>query len=129
MRIITCISILVFISFFYCAAQENQHVALTAEDSVRTMIAALPEVREKDNIYDSLTNRVQRIVIKVTSPDSAIHFYQVQAGYEGGTRFNPHFYFYVDLVNEVIYIEDLDHGDRTTLAEWRARRSVPNNEK
>ncbi len=113
----------------YAAAQQNLRVTLSSEDSVRTMIEALPEVREKDNIYDSLTNRMQHIVIKIIPPDTAVPFYQVQAGYEGGTRFNPHFYFFVDLRNEVIFIEDLDHGDRTTLDQWRARRAPQSDQK
>jgi hypothetical protein len=109
--------------------QQKQQVLLTAEDSVKTLIESLPEVKEKDHVYDSLTNRVQNIIIKVTPPDSTLPYYHVEAGYQGNSRFQPHFYFYVDLVNNIIYIEDLDKGDRTTLEEWRARRKASNSQK
>ena len=112
-----------------CRAQHKQQVTLTAEDSVRNLIEALPEVKEKDHVYDSLTNRVQNIIIKITPPDSVVNMFHVEAGYQGGTRFQPHFYFYVDLVSNMIYIEDLDRGDRTTIEEWRARRSSPKTQK
>ena len=108
-------------------AQQKQQVPVTAEDSVKSIIAALPEVKAKDKVYDSLTNRVQNIIIKITPPDSAVSQYRVEAGYQGGTRFQPHFYFFVDLANDMIYIEDLDKGDRTTLDEWRNRRKVEKN--
>ena len=109
--------------------QQKQTVALTAEDSVRNLIEALPEVREKDHVYDSLTNRVQNIIIKITPPDSVVKMFHVEAGYQGNTRFQPHFYFFVDLPNNMIYIEDLDKGDRTTLDEWRARRRASKTQK
>lgn len=105
-------------------AQQKQQVVLTAEDSVRSIIEALPEVQAKNDVYDSLTNRMQRIVLKITPPDTVIPFYHVEAGYQGGSRFNPHFYFYVDLSNQMIYIEDMEQGDRTTLDEWRRRRQT-----
>lgn len=110
-------------------AQSRQQVALTAEDSVRNLVEALPEVREKDHVYDSLTNRMQNIIIKITPPDTVVPMYHVEAGYQGNTRFQPHFYFYVDLPNNMIYIEDLEHGDRTTLEEWRARRNASKSKK
>lgn len=112
----------------WCRGQQQQ-VVLTPEDSVRNLIESLPEVREKDHVYDSLTNRVQNIIIKITPPDSVVKMYHVEAGYQGNSRFQPHFYFYVDLINDMIYIEDLDRGDRTTLEEWRARRSSPKGQK
>ena len=124
------ISILFLIFFFvssWCRGQQKQQVLLTAEDSVRNMIEALPEVREKDHVYDSLTNRMQNIIIKITPPDTVLNMYHVEAGYQGNSRFQPHFYFYVDLINNMIYIEDLEKGDRTTLEEWRARRSAAKN--
>jgi hypothetical protein len=112
-----------------CRAQQKQRVTLTAEDSVRNLIEALPEVKEKDHVYDSLTNRVQNIIIKITPPDSVVNMYHVEAGYQGNSRFQPHFYFFVDLLNNMIYIEDLDRGDRTTIEEWRARRSSSKTQK
>jgi len=117
MLLLTC-SVLLTLA----AQAQHKGVALTAEDSVRSMIEALPEVKEKDHVYDSLTNRMQRIIIKITPPDSMVNYYYVEAGYQGNTRFQPHFYFYVDLANNMIYIEDWDHGDRTTLEQWRERR-------
>lgn len=116
-----CFSLL-FYGSFAGYGQQPQRVAMTGEDSVKSLIEALPEVKEKDHVYDSLTNRVQNIIIKITPPDEALHMYHVEAGYQGNNRFQPHFYFYVDLPNNMIYIEDLDKGDRTTLDEWRARR-------
>ncbi|WP_118972220.1 hypothetical protein [Taibaiella koreensis] len=118
-----------FITTSFCQAQQRQQVVLTAEDSVRNLIEALPEVREKDHVYDSLTNRRQNIIIRITPPDSAVAMYHVEAGYQGNNRFQPHFYFYVDLANNMIYIEDLERGDRTTLEEWRARRSRAKDQK
>jgi len=111
------------------SSQQRNQVLLTAEDSVRSLIESLPEVREKDHVYDSLTNRVQNIIIKITPPDSVVKMYHVEAGYQGNSRFQPHFYFYVDLSNNIIYIEDLDKGDRTTLEEWRARRKAAQGQK
>ena len=105
------------------ALAQNKGIALSGEDSVRSMIEALPEVKEKDHVYDSLTNRMQQIIIKITPPDSSVNYYYVEAGYQGNSRFQPHFYFYVDLPNNIIYIEDWDHGDRTTIDQWRQRRS------
>lgn len=112
---------------FVSRGQQKQQVPLTAEDSVRSIIAALPEVQAKDKVYDSLTNRMQNIIIKITPPDSAVTQYRVEAGYQGNTRFQPHFYFFVDLANDMIYIEDFDKGDRTTLEEWRNRRKAGKN--
>lgn len=110
-------------------AQQRQQVTLTAEDSVRNLIEALPEVKEKDHVYDSLTNRRQNIIIKITPPDSTVPMYHVEAGYQGTSRFQPHFYFYVDLPGNMIYIEDLERGDRTTIDEWRARRGQSKDKK
>jgi len=104
-------------------SQESQQVNLNAEDSVRSMILALPEVKAKDHIYDSITNRMQHILLHISSPDTVTHLYRVEAGYQGNNRFQPHFYFYVDLANRLIYIEDLQNGDRTTLDEWRRRKA------
>jgi hypothetical protein len=104
--------------------QQKQQVLMSAEDSVRNLIEALPEVKEKDHVYDSLTSRVQNIIIKITPPDSSLPYYHVEAGYQGNSRFQPHFYFYVDLPNNIIYIEDLDKGDRTTIEQWRERRKA-----
>lgn len=127
MRSICVLFLLLFSLSSY--GQQKQQVALTAEDSVRNLIEALPEVKEKDHVYDSLTNRVQNIIIKITPPDSVVKMFHVEAGYQGNTRFQPHFYFLVDLPNNKIYIEDLDKGDRTTLEEWRARRSSSKTQK
>lgn len=110
-------------------AQQKSQVILTGEDSVRNMIESLPEVREKDHVYDSLTHRVQNIILKITPPDSVVHLYHVEAGYQGNTRFQPHFYFSVDLANNLIYIEDLQRGDRATLEEWRARQKAAQGQK
>jgi len=106
--------------------QQKQQVPVSAEDSVRSIIADLPEVKEKDKVYDSLTNRVQNIILRITPPDSVVSTYRVEAGYQGGTRFQPHFYFFVDLANNMIYVEDFERGDRTTLDEWRNRRKSSN---
>jgi len=114
---------------FSAVAQRKQQVPLNAEDSVRNLIEQLPEVKEKDHVYDSLTNRVQNIIIKITPPDSVVNTYHVEAGYQGNSRFQPHFYFTVDLVNNIIYIEDTEKGDRTTLDEWRNRRSAAKGKK
>ncbi len=129
MRSICILLLLLFSAAPWCRGQQKQQVILTAEDSVRNIIEALPEVKEKDHVYDSLTNRVQNIIIKITPPDSVVQMYHVEAGYQGNNRFQPHFYFYVDLINNMIYIEDLDKGDRTTLEEWRARRRSPKTQK
>ncbi len=129
MKSISIALLLLFSTACLCRAQQKQQVILTAEDSVRNLIEALPEVKEKDHVYDSLTNRVQNIIIKITPPDSVVNMYHVEAGYQGNTRFQPHFYFFVDLPNNMIYIEDLDKGDRTTIEEWRARRSSPKTQK
>jgi hypothetical protein len=129
MRNICIVFLLLLGTATLCAAQQKQQVILTAEDSVRNLIEALPEVKEKDHVYDSLTNRVQNIIIKITPPDSVVRMFHVEAGYQGNSRFQPHFYFYVDLVNNMIYIEDLDKGDRTTIEEWRARRSSSKTQK
>lgn len=114
---------------FSAVAQKKQQVPLNAEDSVRTLIEQLPEVREKNHVYDSISNRVQNIIIKITPPDSVVKTYHVEAGYQGNNRFQPHFYFSVDLQNNIIYIEDTEQGDRTTLDEWRARRSAAKDKK
>ena len=126
----TCIVFLLLLdTASLCQAQRKQQVTLTAEDSVRNLIEALPEVKEKDHVYDSLTNRVQNIIIKITPPDSVVKMFHVEAGYQGNSRFQPHFYFFVDLPNNMIYIEDTEKGDRTTIEEWRARRSSPKTQK
>lgn len=84
---------------------------------------ALPEVKAKDKVYDSITNRMQRILLHITPPDSFTNLYKVEAGYQGNNRFQPHFYFYVDMTDKMIYVEDLEQGDRTTLDEWRRRKA------
>src|SRR5688572_13323338 len=93
---------------FAAKAQPKSQVPLNGVDSVRSLIEQLPEVREKNHVYDSLTNRVQNIIIKITPPDSVVKFYHVEAGYQGNPRFQPHFYFSVDLENNIIYIEDTE---------------------
>lgn len=104
--------------------QVGSQVNLSSEDSVKSIILSLPEVKAKDHIYDSITNRIQHIVLHITSPDTADNLYKVEAGYQGNNRFQPHFYFYVNLPNHLIYVEDLEQGDRTTLDEWRRRRAA-----
>lgn len=119
---------LIFIIFTACAslwAQPTSQVNLSAEDSVKNIILHLPEVKAKDHVYDSITNRMQHIILHITPPDTATNLYKIEAGYQGNNRFQPHFYFYVDLQNHLIYIEDLEQGDRTTLDEWRRRRATP----
>ena len=121
--------LILFFSASVAMGQKNQQVLMSAEDSVRNLIEALPEVKDKDHVYDSLTNRVQNIIIKITPPDSSLPYYHVEAGYQGNSRFQPHFYFYVDLPNNIIYIEDLDKGDRTTIDQWRERRKTKTGQK
>jgi hypothetical protein len=105
-------------------SQEPNQINFGSEDSVKKIIMALPEVQAKDKVYDSITNRMQRILLHITPPDTVTKLYKVEAGYQGNNRFQPHFYFYVDLPGNVIYIEDLEQGDRTTLDEWRRRKAV-----
>jgi hypothetical protein len=105
-------------------SQENNQVNFGSEDSVKKIIMALPEVRAKDKVFDSITSRVQRIILHITPPYAVTGLYKVEAGYQGNNRFQPHFYFYVDLPGNIIYIEDLDKGDRTTLDEWRRRKGM-----
>lgn len=121
-RIYSIVFAILTTTFSICA-QESQQVNLNAEDSVKNIILALPEVKAKDKVYDSITNRMQRIILHISAPDTATHLYKIEAGYQGNNRFQPHFYFYVDLPNKLIYIEDLEQGDRTTLDEWRRRRN------
>jgi len=118
------ILLVIFLGFYFSAAAQNQtgQVMLQPEDSVHNMISSLPEVKALDGVYDSLTNRKQNLVLNIKPPDSTIRQYYVEAGYQGGTRFHPHFYFYVDLASQIIYVEDMEYGDRPTLKEWRARR-------
>jgi hypothetical protein len=104
--------------------QENSQIISNEEASVRNIVMAIPEVKAKDKVYDSITNRMQRILLHITPPDSVEHLYKVEAGYQGNNRFQPHFYFYIDLPEKIVYIEDLEKGDRTTLDEWRRRRAV-----
>lgn len=104
------------------AQNQTAQVMLQPEDSVHNMISSLPEVKALDDVYDSLSNRRQNLILHITPPDSLVPYYHVEAGYQGGTRFHPHYYFYVDLPSQTIFIEDMEHGDRTTLDEWRARR-------
>jgi hypothetical protein len=113
--------LLIALSWAPAKAQNNAYNS-SGLDSVRSLIQSLPEIQEKDQVYDSITKRVQPIIIKITPPDSTVPLYYVEAGYQGNTRFQPHFYLYVDLNNHMIYIEDWDHGDRTTLDQWRLRR-------
>ncbi|KAA5537077.1 hypothetical protein F0919_05220 [Taibaiella lutea] len=105
-------------------SQEDNQINFGSEDSVKKIIMALPEVRAKDKVYDSITSRVQRIQLHITPPDAVTNLYKVEAGYQGNNRFQPHFYFYVDLPGKMIYIEDLEQGDRTTLDEWRRRKTI-----
>lgn len=93
-------------------------------DSVKKIIAALPEVKALDGKYDSISNRVQHPIIKISMPDSVNNLYGVQVGYQGNNRYQPHFYFYLNPSDPLIYVEDLDQGDRTTLDEWRKRRTL-----
>ncbi len=104
------------------AQNTTGQVMLQPEDSVHNMITSLPEVEALDGVYDSLTNRKQDLVLTITPPDSLVPYYYIEAGYQGGTRFQPHYYFYVDLPSQTIFIEDMEHGDRPTLEEWRNRR-------
>ena len=110
------------VTFPLSAQNQTSQVMLQPEDSVHNMISSLPEVKALDDVYDSLSNRRQNLILHITPPDSLVPYYHVEAGYQGGTRFHPHYYFYVDLPSQTIFIEDMDHGDRTTLDEWRARR-------
>jgi len=121
MKKIYSILFVILAGAFFVYAQDGQQVNLNAEDSVKNIILALPEVKAKDHVYDSISNRMQRILLHISEPDSVTHLYKVEAGYQGNNRFQPHFYFYVDLPNKLIYIEDLEQGDRTTLDEWRRR--------
>lgn len=129
MKITYGIFFILLTSSFSVIAQKKPQVPLTGIDSVRNLIESLPEVKEKDHVYDSISNRVQNIIIKITPPDTVVKTYHVEAGYQGDNRFQPHFYFTVDLVNNIIYIEDWERGDRTTLEEWRARRSAAKDQK
>lgn len=129
MKSISGIFFILLAACFSATAQKKQQVPLNGTDSVRTLIEQLPEVKEKNNVYDSISNRVQHIIIKITPPDSVIKTYHAEAGYQGNNRFQPHFYFTVDLQNNIIYIEDTEQGDRTTLDEWRARRSAAKGQK
>jgi hypothetical protein len=104
--------------------QDDNSANLSGIEAVKKIIMALPEVKAKDHVYDSITNRMQHIVLHIASPDTATQLYKVEAGYQGNNRFQPHFYIYVDLPGNRIYVEDLDRGDRTTLEEWRRRRAV-----
>lgn len=129
MKTIYGIFFILLMSYFSAVAQQKTQIPLSGTDSVRNLIESLPEVKEKDHVYDSISNRMQNIIIKITPPDTVVKTYHVEAGYQGNNRFQPHFYFTVDLVNNIIYIEDWERGDRTTLEEWRARRNAAKGQK
>jgi len=124
MKTLYKIMFLLLITSATASGQENNQPLSPEEASVKNIVMALPEVKAKDKVYDSVSNRVQRMLLHITPPDSVEPLYKVEAGYQGNNRFQPHFYFYIDLPGNMVYIEDLQQGDRTTLDEWRRRRNM-----
>lgn len=109
-----------------------QNDADRPDDAVTKLIKkgvnSLPEVQAMDNRYDSVSGRVQQTVIQVTPPPPSSNpetqqiLYKVEVGYQGTGRFQPHLYLYLDTTNGQLFVEDLTHGDRPTLEEWRLRQ-------
>lgn len=96
-----------------------------AELEVSNIIRDLPEVKAKNRVYDSITKRVQEVKMRITPPIAGNNLYKVEVGYQGTGRFEPHYYFFVDPDTKLVYIEDMQKGDRPTLSEWRKRRKGP----
>ena len=111
---------LILLPGFSAARQIPQHTP--EESKVENMIKALPEVKALDNVYDTISNRHQRVKMTLTPPGDKLPFYKVEVGYQGTNRFEPHYYFYVNPQTDVILVEDLKYGDRPTLAVWRTRQ-------
>lgn len=119
---------------------QAQNETVLQDDAVTMLIKkgvnSLPEVQELNNRYDSVSRRVQQTVIRVIPPAASFNpgdhtpLYKVEVGYQGSARFQPHLYLFIDTTNGQLFVEDLVHGDRPTIEEWRLRqegRRIPEN--
>lgn len=110
--------LIIALSPIFSIAQNIQ----TEKERITQIIRDLPEVKAMDNAFDTITQRVQSVKMNIEDPQGASPYYKVEVGYMGSNHFEIHYYFFIEPSDNTILVEDLKHGDRPLLEEWRRRR-------
>jgi hypothetical protein len=97
---------------------------INIKNKILDTISKLPEVINRSNYIDSLTNHKQGISLTIEKPDSGQSDYQVRAGYIGEIRFETYYNFYVNPVTLEIKIDDVVNGEIVALSKWRKTHGI-----
>lgn len=100
---------------------QDENMSLGIEDKIIKRISRIPEVQQRSEYIDSLTDHKQGLSYLVDKLEGDNPDYYVQVGYSGEIRFETYYYFYVDTTDWSVRIEDIIEGDVVSLKEWRKR--------
>lgn len=96
---------------------------LPTDEKVFDRIMQIAEVQESNRQIDSLSNHTKGIaLIIVERPSGGLPYFSVKVGYDGDTRFETYYLFYVEPKTLDVKIEDILSGEVLTLDEWRKRK-------
>ena len=74
---------------------------------------------------DSLSNHTKGIALMIVErPNDGLPYFSVKVGYDGDTRFETYYLFYVDPKTLAVKIEDILSGEVLTLDEWRKQKKA-----
>ena len=99
----------------------DENMSLGIEDKIIKRISRIPEVQQRSEYIDSLTDHKHGLSYMVDKLEGDNPEYYVQVGYSGEIRFETYYYFYVDTTDWSVRIEDIIEGDVVSLKEWRKR--------
>ena len=98
---------------------------LPTDEKIFDQIMQIAEVQESNRQIDSLSNHTKGIALMIVErPNDGLPYFSVKVGYDGDTRFETYYLFYVDPKTLAVKIEDILSGEVLTLDEWRKQKKA-----
>ena len=133
-----CFTLCISIGLFFVACEptvkqapqttvyENKGIDTTnlpTDDKVFDRIMEIAEVKESNRQIDSLSEHKKGVALMIVErPADGVPYFSVKVGYDGDTRFETYYLFYVDAKTLEVKVEDIVSGEVLSLDEWRKRQ-------
>lgn len=103
--------------------QPTDTTGMATDGQVLESLMKLDEVQATNKHIDSLSNHTKGVALQIVErpAENEQHSFVVKVGYDGDTRFETYYIFYVDGRTLAVSVEDLATGDIVPIAQWRAK--------